>query len=84
MSIYYIEDKNGKYYSIDKKRRFRKLTGISVSIHLKSKEAEGKRFARFAAEDENGEDVYIEIPPDKVKEYLGDCKTIEKNMILAN
>lgn len=42
MSIYYIEDKNGDYFSADKKRRFIRLTGKQAFIYLK--QHRGKRF----------------------------------------
>lgn len=81
MSIYYIEDKNGDYFSADKKRRFIRLTGKQAFIYLK--QHRGKRFYKTTTEEENGEKVFIEIPPDKVKQsrrderheqYVDDCK----------
>lgn len=67
MSIYYIENENGTYLSQDGKRKFIKLEGKEVYELLKKPEYKDKRFFRTSTEEKDGESVYIEIPPDKVK-----------------
>ena len=67
MSIYYIEDKNGTFLSPDGKRRFIKLESKEAYEYLKKPECKGKRFFRTSTEEKDGEFVYVEIPPDKVK-----------------
>ena len=81
MSIFYIEDKNGDFFSTDKKRRFIRLSGKAayeyLSIH------KGKRFYKLTPEEENEDCVFVEIPKSKVgvtrkaerrKQYVADTK----------
>lgn len=67
MPVYYIENENGTYLSEDGKRKFIKLEGKEAYVFLKKPECKGKRFFRTSTEEKNGEFVYVEIPPDKVK-----------------
>ena len=83
MSIFFIEDKNGDYFSADEKRRFIRLKGKAAYDYLKSPSGRGKRFYRLSAEEEAEEDVFIEIPSSKIghirkaerrTQYVADCK----------
>ena len=83
MSIYFIEDKNGNYFSADGKRRFIRLKGKAAYDFLKSPKGRGKRFYKLSAEDETEDDVFIEIPSSKIShirsgerrtQYVADCK----------
>lgn len=83
MSIYYIEDKNGDFFSTDGKRRFIRLKGKAAYDYLKSPKGQGKRFYKLSAEEETEEDVFIEIPSSKIghirkaerrTQYVADCK----------
>lgn len=83
MSIFFIEDKNGNYFSADGKRRFIRLKGKAAYDYLKSPNGRGKRFYRLSAEEETEEDVFIEIPSSKIghirkaerrTQYVADCK----------
>ena len=83
MSIFFIEDKNGDYFSADGKRRFIRLKGKAAYDYLKSPNGRGKRFYRLSAEEETEEDVFIEIPSSKIghirkaerrTQYVADCK----------
>ncbi len=67
MSIFYIEDENGTYLSEDGKRKFIRLESKEAYEYLKKTECKGKRFFRTSTEERDGEFVYVEIPPDKVK-----------------
>lgn len=81
MSTYYIEDQNGDFFSVDKKRRFIKLSGTEaykyLSIH------KDKRFYSLPSDKETDDPIYIEIPKSKIKsfrkeerhtQYLSECK----------
>ena len=81
MSIFFIEDKNGNYFSADGKRRFSRLAGKAayeyLSIH------KGKRFYKLTSEKGNEDSVFIEIPISKISntrkderhnQYVADCK----------
>ena len=83
MSIFFIEDKNGDYFSADGKRRFIRLTGKAAYDYFKSPNGRGKRFYKLSAEDETEDDVFIEIPSSKIShirngerrtQYVADCK----------
>ena len=67
MSIYYIEDKCGTYFSPDKKRRFIKLTGKSAFDFLRSEAGKGRQFYKTSTKEESGEKVFVEVPAEKIK-----------------
>lgn len=90
MSIYYIEEKNGDFFSTDGKRRFIKLTGKQAYIYLKQHSE--KRFYKTSTEEENGEKVYVEIPNDKLKavrkterreQYVSDCENDSEFTVIS-
>lgn len=64
MSTYFIEDKNGNFFSTDGKRRFKKLSGKAAYEYLSTHK--GKRFYKLIAEEETEDDVFIEIPSSKI------------------
>ena len=81
MSIFYIEDKNGNYFSADRKRRFICLSGKAAYEYLSNHK--GKRFYKLTPEEENEDCVFVEIPKSKVgvtrkaerrKQYVADTK----------
>ena len=83
MSIFFIEDKNGNYFSADGKRRFIRLTGKAAYDYFKSPNGRGKRFYKLSAEEEAEDDVFVEIPASKISrvrkderrtQYVADCK----------
>lgn len=83
MSIYFIEDKNGNYFSADGKRRFIRLKGKAAYEYLKSPKGRGKRFYKLSAEEEMEDEVFVEIPSSKTKrirkgerrtQYVADCQ----------
>ncbi|MBQ3300214.1 MAG: hypothetical protein IJG99_08035 [Ruminococcus sp.] len=83
MSIFFIEDKNGNYFSADGKRRFIRLKGKAAYDYLKSPNGRGKRFYKLSAEEETEDDVFVEIPASKISrvrkgerrtQYIADCK----------
>ena len=83
MKIYYIESENGNIFSPDKKRRFIRLTGKDAYLYLKSNEGKKKRFFQTESEIDGGDEIFIEIPCDKIrdtrkierrKQYVNDCE----------
>ncbi len=66
MSIFFIEDKNGNYFSADGKRRFIRLKGKAAYDYLKRPNGRGKRFYKLSAEEETEDDVFVEIPASKI------------------
>ena len=83
MSIFFIEDKNGNYFSADGKRRFIRLKGKAAYDYLNCPKGRGKRFYKLPAEEETEDDVFIEIPSSKIShirkeerrtQYVADCK----------
>ena len=81
MSIFFIEDKSGDFFSTDGKRRFIRLSGKAayeyLSIH------KGKRFYKLTSENGNEDSIFIEIPISKISnirkserhnQYAADCK----------
>ncbi len=70
MSIYYIEDKNGDYFSTDRKKRFIRLSGKAAYEYLSAHR--DKRFYKLSPEDESEENVFIEVPTSKVSHIRKD------------
>ena len=69
MKIYFVEDENGIYYSEDRARRFRKLSGEEAYSFLKSEIGKTKRFMKINDSDDSGDDVYFEVPKKSEKEF---------------
>lgn len=83
MSIFFIEDKSGNYFSADGKRRFIRLKGKAAYDYLKSPNGRGRRFYKLSAEEETEDDIFVEIPASKISrvrkderrtQYVADCK----------
>ena len=91
MSIFFIEDKNGDYFSTDKKRRFIKLSGQEAYRFLKNQKGKGRRFYKTTIE-ERGEKVFVEVPADKImsvrkeesrEQYVSKCKRLFEGSIIS-
>ena len=65
--IFYILDPNGEFYSTDRTKRYRQLTGQALVLYLRSAEAKKKYFEVWKM------DKYtllgVEVPEEKVKEF---------------
>ncbi|MBO5737295.1 MAG: sigma-70 family RNA polymerase sigma factor [Clostridia bacterium] len=65
--IFYILDPNGEFYSTDRTKRYRQLTGQALVLYLRSSEAKKKYFEVWKM------DKYtllgVEVPEEKVKEF---------------
>ena len=68
IKIYYIEDKNGKYVSEDRTRRFTKLEGREAYAFLKTPKGKKKRFMRISSIEDN-EEINIEVPSKEIKAF---------------
>ena len=69
MAIYYYEDQNGKYSSHTDARRFSRVSGKEAYAYLKSAEGKTKRFMKSNDYDDGGEDVFVEIPAEFIRDY---------------
>lgn len=93
MASYYIEDKNGTYFSEDGKRRFRKLRGREAYRFLRSPQATGMRFFKADNDAETDEELYVEIPLSKITEmrrierreqYVDDCEEESEFSVISS
>lgn len=69
MAIYYYEDQNGKYSSHTDARRFSRVSGKEAYAYLKSAEGKTKRFMKSNDYEDGGEDVFVEIPAEYIRDY---------------
>ena len=71
MSIYYIEDENGEFYSEDRTRRFSRLRGKAAYDFFQTPEGKEKVFmpANDAVED-GEEEIKIEVPKERETYFL--------------
>lgn len=69
MAIYYIEDDNGQFKSIDGERRFKRLDGKEAYRFLKTSKGKSSVFMKVNEYEDVGEDVYFEVPIDKKTYY---------------
>ena len=72
MAIYYYEDQNGKYRSYADARRFSRISGKEAYIYLKSAEGKTKRFMKANDYEDGGDEVFVEIPAEYIKDYRQD------------
>lgn len=75
MSVYYIEDKNGDYFSTDRKKRFIKLSGKKAYEYLSTHR--GKRFYKLTSEEDNEDNIFIEVPASKVGKVRKDKRRVQ-------
>ena len=90
MAIYYIENDNGGFASADGTRRFIKLSGKEALDYLRTEEGSKKRFMRTSRHEDGGEDEFVEVTPEYLKQhrreerrkqYVSDC--IENSEIIT-
>lgn len=67
MTIYYFEEPNGEYVSVDGSRRFIRHIGRQAYEYIKTHHYKKIRF--FEYENDSGDTVKIELPPEYVKKY---------------
>ena len=83
MKIYFVEDENGMYYSEDRSRRFRKLTGEEAYSFLSSGIGKTKRFMKINDSEDGGDDVYFEVPK-RAKKNSGNMSVVINILPIAN
>ena len=69
MAIYYYEDQNGKSRSYANARRFSLVSGKEAYAYLKSAEGKAKRFMKANDYEDGGDEVFVEIPTEYIKNY---------------
>ena len=69
MAIYYYEDQNGKYSSHTDARRFSRVSGKEAYAYLKSAEGKTRRFMKSNDYEDGGDDVFVEIPAEYIRDY---------------
>lgn len=81
MKIIYIENKNGEFYSADKKRRFTRLVGAEAYKYLKSKEGRTKVFFKTNTEEESDDVILVEATEnqkDSIRTFLNHENYVKK------
>lgn len=82
MATFYIEQENGPYLSHDGTRRFIRLSGKRAYDYLRTAEGKRKRFFRTNAQEDDGAEIFIEIPAAHIRQsrkeerhaqYVSDC-----------
>ena len=66
--IFYILDPNGEFYSTDRTKRYKQLTGQALYAYLKSEEGKKKYFDVWK-DDDREVMIGVEVPPERVKHY---------------
>ena len=72
MAIFYIEHENGPYLSPDGTRRFIKLSGKKAYDYLRTAEGKRTRFIRTNEQEDDGAEVFIEIPSSHIRQHRKD------------
>ena len=66
--IFYIIDNNGEFYSPDRTKRYKALTGQALYAYLRSEEGRGKYFDVWK-DDDREIMIGVEVPTELVKAY---------------
>ena len=66
--IFYILDSNGEYYSTDRTKRYKQLTGQALYTYLQTEEGKKKYFDVWK-DDDRDVMIGVEVPPEKSKIY---------------
>ena len=66
--IFYILDSNGAFYSMDRTKRYKQLTGQALYTYLQTEEGKKKYFDVWKDED-RAVMVGVEVPGEKIKLY---------------
>ena len=66
MKIFYIEHKNGNYYSTDRSRRFIRLTGRSAFKYLQEHKSGVHYFYPTTTKEDAGHQVFVEVKEESV------------------
>ena len=66
--IFYILEPKGEFYSADRTKRYKALSGQALYEYLRSEEGRGKCFDVWK-EDDREVMVGVEVPPERAKHY---------------
>lgn len=69
--IFYILDPNGEFYSTDRTKRYKQLTGQALYAYLKSEEGKKKYFDVWK-DDDRDVMIGVEVPPERAKRYAAE------------
>ena len=69
--IFYILDPNGEFYSTDRTKRYKQLTGQALYAYLKSEEGKKKYFDVWK-DDDREIMIGVEVPPERAKRYAAE------------
>ena len=81
LKIIYIENKNGEFYSADKKRRFTRLVGVEAYKYLRSEEGRTKVFFKTNTEEESDDVILVEATENQkesVRSFLNHENYVKK------
>lgn len=66
--IFYILDPNGEFYSMDRTKRYKQLTGQALYAYLQTEEGKKKYFDVWK-DDDREVMIGVEVPPERAKRY---------------
>ena len=69
--IFYILDPNGEFYSTDRTKRYKELTGQALYQYLKTEEGKSKYFDVWK-DDDRDVMIGVEVPPERAKHYAAE------------
>lgn len=69
--IFYILDPNGEFYSTDRTKRYKQLTGQALYTYLRSEEGRTKYFDVWK-DDDRDVMIGVEVPPERAKIYASE------------
>lgn len=70
--IYYVNDPNGKYFSEDRTYRYTRMNGKEAYAFFKMPEEKNRRFMKTTEFADDGEDIYVEVCQEGLKEFRQD------------
>ena len=69
--IFYILDPDGEFYSTDRTKRYKQLTGQALYAYLQTEEGKKKYFDVWK-DDDCEVMIGVEVPPDRAKRYAAE------------
>ena len=69
--IFYILDSNGEFYSTDRTKRYKQLTGQALYAYLRTEEGKKKYFDVWK-DDDRDVMIGVEVPTERVKIYVAE------------
>ena len=69
--IFYLLDPNGEFYSTDRTKRYKQLTGQALYTYLQTEEGKKKYFDVWK-DDDREIMIGVEVPPERAKRYAAE------------